>query len=146
MQAYFKWLAGPVSQRDWDDAHAIHALLSIDEDDPTLGYRFLADELGDVGIKASGNRVWRLCSLAGIFASHARKKGKAGKPSPPVHDDLLAVIDAKGRVTHDFRASRPNEKWLTDITEHRTGQRKLYLCAVKTATPPRSSGTRSTPT
>jgi putative transposase len=97
-QAYYKWLKDPVSQRDWDDAHAIDALLALHEDDPTLGYRFLTDELADQGITASENRVWRLCSTAGIFASHARKKAKAGKPGPPVHDDLLAVIDDKGRV------------------------------------------------
>ncbi len=130
-QGYYQWLKDPVSQRDWDDARAIDALLEIHQDDPTLGYRFLTDELADVGITASENRVWRLCSTAGIFASHARKKAKAGKPGPPVHDDLLAVVDAKGRVTHDFTASKPNEKWLTDITEHRTGEGKLYLCAIK---------------
>ena len=131
-QAYYKWLKDPVCQRDWADAHVIDVLLGIHEDDPTLGYRFLTDELADdKGIVASENRVWRLCQTAGIFASHARKKAKAGKPGPPVHDDLLAVVDDKGRVTHDFSASRPNEKWLMDITEHRTAEGKLYLCAVK---------------
>lgn len=130
-QGYYKWLNEPVSQRDWDDAHLIDALLEIHEDEPTLGYRFLTDELADVGITASENRVWRLCSTAGIFASHARKKGKAGKPGPPVHDDLLTVVDDKGRVTHDFSASGPNQKWLTDMTDHPTGEGKLYLCAIK---------------
>jgi putative transposase len=130
-QGYYKWLQDPVSQRDWDDAHAIDALRDIHEDDPTLGYRFLTDELADVGITASENRVWRLCSTAGVFASHARRKSKAGKPGPPVHDDLLAVVDDKGRVRHDFTATAPNVKWLTDITEHPTREGKLYLCAVK---------------
>ena len=31
----------------------------------------------------------------------------------------------------DFRADGPNQLWLTDITEHRTSEGKLYLCAVK---------------
>ncbi|RYG17254.1 IS3 family transposase, partial [bacterium] len=87
--------------------------------------------LADLGIVASENRVWRLASIAGIFASHHRRKGKAGKLCPPVHDDLLAVVDEKGRVRHDFTATAPNEKWLTDITEHWTGEGKLYLCAIK---------------
>jgi putative transposase len=130
-QGYYKWLQDPVSQRDWDDAHLIHAAREIHQDDPTLGYRFLPDELADVGIVASENRVWRLCSTAGIFASHARKKSKAGKPGPPVHDDLLAVIDDKGRVRHDFTATAPNQTGLTDISEHPTREGKLYLCAVK---------------
>ena len=41
---------------------------------------------------------------------------------PPAHDDL---------VGRDFTAAAPNQLWLTDITEHRTGEGKLYLCAVK---------------
>ena len=27
--------------------------------------------------------------------------------------------------------TRPNQLWLADITEHRTGEGKLYLCAIK---------------
>jgi putative transposase len=130
-QGYYKWLKAPVSQRDWDDAHVIDLVLDLHADDPTLGYRFIADELADLGVVASENRVWRLCSAAGVFASHARKRAKAGKPGPPVHDDLLAIVDERGRVTHEFTADGPNRVWLTDITEHPTGEGKLYLCAVK---------------
>ena len=131
-QGYYQWLAEPVSQRDWDDAHAINLVREIHEEDPTLGYRFIADELADeYGITASENRVWRLCSMAGVFASHYRRRVKARKPGPPVHDDLLTVVDQNGVVRHDFTASRPDEKWLTDITEHPTNDGKLYLCAVK---------------
>ena len=128
---YYKWLKEPVSQRDWDDAHLINVIREIHEDDATLGYRFICDELTDLGITASENRVWRLCSIAGVFASHHRRRGKAGKPGPAVHDDLLAVVDKHGVVRHEFTASAPNEVWLTDITEHPTGEGKLYLCAVK---------------
>lgn len=130
-QGYYKWLRSPVSQRDWDDAHVIDQLREIHQDDPTLGYRFLADELADAGVVASENRVWRLCSIAGLFASHARRKSKAGKPGPAVHDDLLAIVDDKGRVRHEFTAAKPNQVWLTDISEHPTREGTLYLCAVK---------------
>jgi transposase InsO family protein len=66
--------------------------------------------------------VWRLCSSAGIVSAHARKRGKYRRPGPPVHDDLVA---------RQFAAGTPNTLWLTDITEHPTGEGKLYLCAVK---------------
>ena len=128
---YYKWLKEPVSQRDFDDAHLINVIREIHEDDATLGYRFICDELADLGITASENRVWRLCSIAGVFASHHRRRGKASKPGPAVHDDLLAVVDKHGVVRHEFTAAAPNEVWLTDITEHPTGEGKLYLCAVK---------------
>ncbi|MBC9958414.1 IS3 family transposase, partial [Yimella sp. cx-51] len=61
-----------------------------------------------------------------------KRPGRHGKrPGPPVHDDLLAVTDQQGVVRHEFTATAPNQVWLTDITEHRTGEGKLYLCAVK---------------
>jgi transposase InsO family protein len=52
----------------------------------------------------------------------AKKKGLSRQAGPPVHDDL---------IRRDFTATTPNTKWLTDITEHPTGEGKLYLCAVK---------------
>jgi hypothetical protein len=39
-----------------------------------------------------------------------------------VHDDL---------VDREFRAPALNAVWLIDITEHPTGEGKLYLCAIK---------------
>ncbi|WP_410624961.1 IS3 family transposase [Amycolatopsis sp. cmx-8-4] len=121
-QAYYQWRAAPVSQRDYDDAHLINAALEIHADDPADGYRFIADELAQRGFTASENRVWRICSMQQIFSLHAKKKGRTRKAGPPVHDDL---------VRRDFTATAPNTKWLTDITEHPTGEGKLYLCAVK---------------
>ncbi len=51
-----------------------------------------------------------------------KKRGGKGRAGPPVHDDL---------VLRNFTADAPNRLWLTDITEHWTGEGKLYLCAVK---------------
>ena len=39
-----------------------------------------------------------------------------------MHDD---------RVKRVFTAADPNQLWLADITEHRTAEGKLYLCAIK---------------
>ncbi len=75
----------------------------------------------------------------------AKKRGLDRKPGPPVHDDLLKVIDKHGRLTRDFTAQAPNTKWLTDITEHPTAEGKLYLCAVKDCYSNRIVGTPSTP-
>jgi len=123
-QAYFKWRAKPVTDRDWDDAHLINAAIDIHHDDPEFGYRFIADELTDAGMKASRNRVNRLCTLQRIWSVHSRKRGRYPVPGPPVHDDLVA---------REFTADAPNQLWFTDITEHPTGEGKLYLCAIKDA-------------
>ncbi len=39
-----------------------------------------------------------------------------------MHDDL---------VGRQFTATAANTVWLTDITEHATGEGKLYMCAIK---------------
>jgi putative transposase len=121
-QAFYKWQANPVSQRDWDDAHLINAALDIHADDPAFGYRFIADELRERGIAAGENRVARLCSQQRIWSVFSKKPGLNRKAGPPVHDDLVDRV---------FTASAPNVVWLTDITEHTTGEGKLYLCAIK---------------
>ena len=123
-QAFYAWRKSPVTQRDWDDAHLINAAIDIHHDDPEFGYRFITDELAGKGIGASRNRVNRLCSLQKLWSVHARKRGLNRKPGPPVHDDL---------VDREFTAAKPNLLWLTDITEHPTGEGKLYMCAVKDA-------------
>lgn len=121
-QAYYKWRANPVSQRDWDDAHLINAALDVHADDPEFGYRLISDELAAAGYEASENRVWRVCSMAGIFSVLSAKRRGGKRPGPAVHDDL---------VERDFTADHPNALWLTDITEHPTGEGTLYMCAVK---------------
>jgi len=123
-QAFYQWKADPMSQRDWDDAHLINAAIEIHHDDPEFGYRFITHELAAQGLRASRNRVNRLCTQQRLFSVHSRKRGTGRKPGPPVHDDL---------VRRAFTAPRPNLLWLPDITEHPTGEGKLYLCAVKDA-------------
>jgi len=123
-QAYYAWLGDPVSQRDYDDAHLLNAIIDIHTDDPELGYRFITDELHHAGHRVSENRVARLCALQGVGSviGRRRRRGGKGRPGPAVHDDL---------VGRDFTADRLDEIWLTDISEHPTGDGKLYICAVK---------------
>jgi putative transposase len=124
-QAFYKWRANPVSNRDWDDAHLINAIYAIHHDDPEFGYRFIADELEAAGQRACENRVHRLCAQQQVISTTIRRRrGKGTRPGPPAHDD---------HVQRKFRAKRPDALWLADITEHRTGEGKLYLCAIKDA-------------
>ena len=67
--------------------------------------------------------MWRICRDNRWWSAFGKKRTKNGKkPGPPAHDDL---------VLRRFTAQAPNRLWLTDITEHPTGEGKLYLCAVK---------------
>jgi hypothetical protein len=98
-----------------------NAAIDIHHDDPAFGYRFIVDELSTRGIAAGQNRVARLCSQQRIWSVFAKRRGPSRKAGPPVHDDL---------VDRQFNAAAPNLLWLTDITEHPTGEGKLYLCAI----------------
>jgi len=121
-QGYYRWLRNPVSDRVWNDAHLIDAARDVHRDDPMFGYRFIADELTQMGFTVSERRVWRLCSGQKLWSMFAKKRGRNRKPGPPVHDD---------KVKRLFTATRANELWLTDISEHPTKGGKLYVCAVK---------------
>jgi len=121
-QGFYKWLARPYSDRDWDDAHLINAIVDIHHDDPEFGYRFITDELERAGWVVSENRVQRLCQDNKIWSVTAKNKGKTKRPGPAVHDDLLE---------RDFTVEGPNQAWVGDITEHWTDEGKLYLCSFK---------------
>ena len=121
-QAYYQWLKQPVSAREVEEQHLIGVLRELHIDDPEGGYRVLADDLHDLGYEVSERRVWRLCNIAGIQSVIATRKRRYRQAGAPVGDDL---------VERDFTANGIDEKWLTDITEHWTGEGKLYLCALK---------------
>jgi len=60
-QGFCKWLSRPHSDRDWDDAHLINAIIDIHNDHPEGGYRFIAvhDDLVERDFAADGpNQVW----------------------------------------------------------------------------------------
>jgi putative transposase len=122
-QPYYRWLGNPMTDAELGEAYLANALFDAHRDDPEFGYRYLADEARDAGHVACDRTMWRVCSANGWWSAFGKKRGKNGKkPGPPVHDDL---------VRRDFTAEAPNQLWLADITEHRTGEGKLYLCAIK---------------
>ena len=123
-QPYYRWLARPVSDAELVEAYRANALVDAHRDDPEFGYRFLVDEARGAGESMAERTAWKICSVNGWWSAFAKRKGrgKGRKVGPPVHDDL---------VKRDFTANGPNRLWLADITEHRTGEGKLYLCAIK---------------
>lgn len=123
-QPFYRWLARPVTSAEEVVAYRANALFDAHRDDPEFGYRFLVDEARDAGQPMADRTAWRICSGNGWWSAFGKRKrrGKGGKPGPPVHDDL---------VQRDFTADGPNRLWLADITEHHTAEGKLYLCAIK---------------
>ena len=122
-QPYSRWLANPVTNTEVVEAYRANALFDAHRDDPEFGHRLLADEARDAGESMADRTAWRIASDNGWWSAFGKKRGKNGKKvGPPVHDDL---------VGREFTSDAPNRLWLTDITEHRTAEGKLYLCAIK---------------
>ena len=106
--------ADPITDAQWVQAHRANALFDVHCDDPEFGYRFLVDEARGQGQVMADRTGWRICSANGWFSVF----GKAARPGTPAHED---------HVRRNFTAAQPNQLWLTDITEHATGEGKLCL-------------------
>jgi putative transposase len=122
-QPYYRWLAEPVTASDLVAAYRADALFDVHRDDPEFGYRFLLDEAAANGQPMAELTAWAICAANRWWSAFGKpRRGKGGRPGPPVHDD---------QVNRVFAAAAPNRLWLTDLTEHRTAEGKLYLCAIK---------------
>ena len=122
-QPYYRWRANPVTNAERVEAHRANALFDAHRDDPECGSRFLPPEARRTGETMTARTAWKICRDNAWWSAFGKtKRGKNGKAGPPVHDDL---------VRREFTAEGPNRLWLTDITEHRTSEGKLYLCAIK---------------
>ncbi|MFC8833338.1 DDE-type integrase/transposase/recombinase [Streptomyces griseoincarnatus] len=123
-QPYYRWLKRPVSDAELAEAYRANALFDAHRDDPEFGHRFLVDEARAAGEAMAERTAWRICRDNGWWSTFGKRRGRGKnvRVGPPVHDD---------KVRRNFTADAPNRLWLTDITEHPTGEGKLYLCAVK---------------
>jgi putative transposase len=119
---YYEWLGRPPSVRDLEDAYLANTIVDIHAMSRRCygAPRVHAELRLGMGIRVGRKRVARLLKVvgrAGISHRHKRRH----RPQPAVHDDL---------VQRRFVADGPDRLWCTDITEHPTGQGKVYCCAV----------------
>jgi len=73
------------------------------------------------GLIVNRKLVAKIMRQLGIRGLPGPRKGFSNLKNAPTCEDL---------VQRDFHATNPNELWLTDITEHPTGEGKLYCCVV----------------
>jgi transposase InsO family protein len=73
------------------------------------------------GLIVNKKLVWKIMRQLGIRGLPGPRKGVKNLKNAPTCEDL---------VQRRFRASVPNELWLTDITEHPTHEGTVYCCVV----------------
>ena len=89
------------------------------------GYRKIHRQLKNVGYKYSRESVRKLCQRAGI---RSRVQQRRYRPKTTDSNHRNKVND--NILNRDFKASRPNEKWLTDITYIETAEGFVYLSGI----------------
>lgn len=87
-----------------------------------VGYRRITLELNNKGITINHKTVLRLMKQLGLFCRVRMKKyrsyrGDVGKVAPNI-------------LERNFKADKPNQKWVTDITEFSLFGQKLYLSPI----------------
>ena len=101
----------------------------IHNDDPSKGYRRINDDLNrKYNIKVNDKRVLRICRAKGIKSTIKYSNHGCTRQS-----DNPQFI-AENILNRDFTAEKPNEKWLTDVTEFKWYEgivvHKVYLSAI----------------
>lgn len=124
--AYYKWLKRSPSVRERQNEEIIKVLKALHEEVKGIfGYRRMTLTLKrKLGESLNHKRIYRLMKITGI-QSVIRKKKKRYKQTPPQHV-------AENVLNREFKAEKPNEKWVTDVTEFKYGEsKKAYLSAIR---------------
>lgn len=122
--AYYAWKQRPLSQRALVNQQLVAKIRAIHAHSrQTYGSPRIHAELRDQGIVCNHKRVARLMRHHSIQPKQ-RKRYKITTNSK----HKLAV--APNRLDRQFQASRPNEKWVADISYIDTDEGWLYLATV----------------
>lgn len=121
---YYDWRLRKPSQRQQDNSRLLRKIeLLHTESDGVFGSPRIWEELRYQGELCSRNRVARLMKSAKLVGIPAVKQWRRRSSTQrPKH-----VVN---HLERDFSATKPNIKWVTDITYIRTGEGWLYLAVV----------------
>ncbi|HDS1187928.1 IS3 family transposase [Stenotrophomonas maltophilia] len=122
---YYDWSKRLPSARQRDNERLLSRIHALHQDSRgTLGAGRMQEDLVEEGLTASRNRVARLMAAAGLQGwPRPKRRGQRAQPT-------LTPPGVRNLLERDFSALEPETKWVTDITEIKTQQAKLYLCVV----------------
>ena len=117
------WLNRPLSARAILDAKLVTAIdTSFKASDRTCGARRVWHDVPDAGLICGLHRIERLMRQNALKARPKRR----GKPG----DEGARSVIADNILDRDFKADRPNQKWLADFIYIWTARGWLYVAVV----------------
>jgi transposase InsO family protein len=122
---YYDWRKRPPSQRQQANEKLLAAIRREHQvSRGTYGSPRIHAALQQQGVEAGRNRIARLMQAHAIVGKAPRRK------RPVTTQRVEGAVVAPNLLAQDFTASRPNEKWLADITYIDTAEGWLYLALV----------------
>lgn len=124
LSGYYAWASRPESKRQQENDQIIREIKDIHKQSrQSYGSPRIYHELKAKGVACSENKTARLMQMNGIAAKRKRK-------FMATTDSRHSLPVAENKLNQEFKASRPNEKWVTDITYIWTKEGWLYLAVV----------------
>lgn len=126
--AYYKWLKRKPSQSQLLNEKLAEWIKELyEEQNGILGYRQMTIALNrEHNFRYNHKRIYRLMNILHLKSVCRRKRYTYIRSTPEV--------TAENLLNREFYADKPNEKWLTDVTEFKyyvgTQINKLYLSAI----------------
>lgn len=121
---YYAWQRRPASPRAQTNEKLLPKIRAIhSQSRKTYGSPRVHAELIANGLRIGKNRVARLMRQENL-------RGQRKKKQPHTTNSQHSHPVAPNRLNREFHASRPNEKWLADITYIPTAEGWLYLAVV----------------
>ncbi len=123
-QGYYAYAQRPPSRRSRDDAALQERVAAVHEESrSTYGSPRVLRELRRDGLRVGKRRVERAMRSLGLAARQRRRfrTTTAANPKHAVEPNVLA---------RDFTATRPDERWVTDITYVWTDEGWCYLAVI----------------
>ena len=124
--SYYKWLHRIPSETEVRNLQLIKLIKEYDKKyKHILGYRRMTNWINvHEGTRYSKKLVYRLMRTLGIQSKIRCKRTRKPRVSP--------AQTAENKLQRKFSASRPNEKWTTDVTEFVVphSKKKIYLSAI----------------
>ena len=126
--AYYKWMKREPSQSQIVNEQIMEWMKELyEEQNGILGYRQMTIAINRKhNVKYNHKRIYRLMNILHL-KSVCRRKRRTYIPSTP-------EVTAENILNREFYAAKPNEKWLTDVTEFKyyvgAEVKKLYLSAI----------------